>query len=75
MSISDTDQYASLKQPGTVMPTQGYQHGTAQIPRNSTAKNSPASTRCRPVTRLGLGGVAIGNGFTPAAASCPQWNA
>ncbi|TEU29233.1 aldo/keto reductase [Alkanindiges illinoisensis] len=76
MSISDTDQYANLKQPGTVMPTQGYQHGTAQIPRNNTSKNSTAnssaSTRCRPITRLGLGGVAIGNGFTPTSDEAAQ---
>ena len=39
--------------------------------KNSTA-NSSASTRCRPITRLGLGGVAIGNGFTPTSDEAAQ---
>src|SRR5687767_14128025 len=42
---------------GSTLPTQGAR--TKPLPTNA------ASKRWRPSTRIGLGGVAIGNGFTP----------
>ncbi|MDQ1120993.1 MULTISPECIES: aldo/keto reductase [Pseudoxanthomonas] len=46
--------------PGSVLPTKGRGTG-APLP-----SNAPRSGRFRPSSRLGLGGVAIGNGFAPA---------
>src|SRR5690242_13100729 len=43
---------------GDVLPTQGATRDTT-VPRNASSK------RWRPPTRIGLGGVAIGNAFTP----------
>lgn len=46
--------------PGTLMPTRGRVR-RSDLPRND------GRGRFRPETRLGLGGVAIGNGFAPAS--------
>ncbi len=48
-----------LPQPGSVLPTMGTQR-QCPVPGNAP------SERFRPLTRLGLGGVAIGNGFAAA---------
>jgi len=45
--------------PGTVLPTRG------PVRAKELPQNAPSS-RFRPASRLGLGGVAIGNGFAPA---------
>jgi D-threo-aldose 1-dehydrogenase len=47
------------ERPGTLLPTRGVVRKT-ELPRNE------AGGRFRPPTRLGLGGVPIGNGFAPA---------
>lgn len=69
MADFNTEPYADLAEPGSVMPTRGYEHGSHTIPSNTAADGlvaghpQHASGRFRPSTRLGLGGVAIGNGF------------
>ncbi|WP_051403655.1 aldo/keto reductase [Pseudoxanthomonas sp. J31] len=55
-----------LPEPGSVLPTRGHV-STRSLPRN------PPSQRYRPPAKLGLGGVAFGNGF--AAASDAQCEA
>ncbi|WP_313343906.1 aldo/keto reductase [Stenotrophomonas sp.] len=47
--------------PGSVLPTRGRAAAQA-LPTNAASKGG----RFRPHTRLGLGGVAVGNGFAPA---------
>ena len=48
--------------PGSVMPTRG-KLGEGSLPTNAAQRDG----RYRPKYRLGLGGVAIGNGFAPMA--------
>ena len=63
-----------LPLPGSVLPTRG------EVVERAVPGN-PASERFRPHTRLGLGGVAIGNGFAPSsdgqceAALAAAWDA
>ena len=49
-----------LPQPGSVLPTRG------EV-RDRAVPDNPASARFRPHSRLGLGGVAIGNGFSASS--------
>lgn len=76
MAIFDTEPYAELAKPGSVMPTRGYEHGSHTIPSNMAASSTGAGhsphVRFRPTTRLGLGGVAIGNGFAPTSELAAQ---
>ncbi|XID74712.1 aldo/keto reductase [Alkanindiges sp. WGS2144] len=58
MANTDDQAYEQLVKPGTTMPTRGYQP-KPPIPANVQL----AGQRFRPLTRLGLGGVAMGNGF------------
>ncbi|CAD1786128.1 aldo/keto reductase [Xanthomonas euroxanthea] len=53
---------AQTSAPGSVMPTRGKAAASA-LPTNPVAKGA----RYRPSSRLGFGGVAIGNGFAPTS--------
>ncbi|MCC4605635.1 aldo/keto reductase [Xanthomonas campestris pv. badrii] len=53
---------AQTAAPGSVMPTRGKTAASA-LPTNPVAKGA----RYRPASRLGFGGVAIGNGFAPTS--------
>ena len=76
MAVFDIEPYADLAKPGSVMPTRGYEHGSHTIPSNQTSTTAGGEnlyhTRFRPTTRLGLGGVAIGNGFAPTSELAAQ---
>jgi D-threo-aldose 1-dehydrogenase len=60
-ALASSPLLAQSAAPGSVLPTRGTAHA------QPLATNSPrAAGRYRPHTRLGLGGVAVGNGFAPA---------
>ncbi|QDU56122.1 aldo/keto reductase [Aeoliella mucimassa] len=52
---------AQYSKPGSVMPTQG--NASGPLPKNDPTE----AKRFVPSTRLGLGGVAVGNGFAPTS--------
>ncbi len=68
MSTSDSPVYGQLAQPGTNMPTQGYQNKALKVPTNILYKDQ----RFKPLTRIGLGGVPIGSGFSPTSEEAAQ---
>ncbi|GAB3485481.1 aldo/keto reductase [Azotobacter salinestris] len=53
---------ATAQDSGSLMPTRG-KPGSGPLPTNAPV----AGGRFRPLSRIGLGGVAIGNGFAPAS--------